>query len=35
VFQFIQTWVSGFFIRKQNLTDQEMAYASTRSFGKK
>lgn len=35
VFNFLKNWVNSFFVRKQNLTDQEMAYASTRIFGKK
>lgn len=35
VFNFLKNWVNSFFIRKQNLTDQEMTYASTRVFGKK
>lgn len=35
VFNFLKNWVNCFFVRKQNLTDQEMTYASTRVFGKK
>lgn len=35
VFHFFKNWINSFFLRKQNLTDQEMAYASTRSFSKK
>lgn len=35
IFGFLQQWVLGFFIRKQNLTDQEFTYANTRSFTKK
>jgi hypothetical protein len=35
VFNFLKNWVNSFFVRKQNLTDQEMTYASTRVFGKK
>jgi hypothetical protein len=35
VFHFFKNWVNSFFLRKQNLTDQEMSYASTRSFSKK
>lgn len=35
IFQFIQKWVSGFFLRKQNLTDQEFTKANTRQFYKK
>lgn len=35
IFNFFKNWINSFFVRKQNLTDQEMAYASTRSFGKK
>lgn len=35
VFQFVQKWVAGFFLRKQNLTDQEFTKATTRQFYKK
>lgn len=35
IFNFFKNWVKSFFLRKQNLTDQEMAFANTRSFGKK
>lgn len=35
IFNFFKNWVNSFFLRKQNLTDQEMASASTRSFSKK
>lgn len=35
IFNFFKNWVKSFFMRKQNLTDQEMVYANTRSFGKK
>jgi len=35
VLGFLKVWIAGFFIRKQNLTDQEFVKASTRSFSKK
>lgn len=35
IFHFFKNWINSFFMRKQNLTDQEMAYANTRSFSKK
>jgi hypothetical protein len=35
IFNFFKNWVNSFFVRKQNLTDQENTYASTRIFGKK
>ncbi len=35
IFNFFKNWINFFFMRKQNLTDQEMTYANTRSFGKK
>lgn len=35
IFSFLKNWLEGFFIRKQNLTNQEQTYASTRNFIKK
>lgn len=35
VFGFLKLWVSGFFLRKQNLTDQQFTKANTRPFSKK
>lgn len=35
VFNFFKDWVDAVFIRKQNLTDQELNVSSTRTFNKK
>lgn len=35
IFGFLKQWISGFFMRKQNLTDQEFTKANTRSFSRK
>lgn len=35
VLGFMRHWITGFFMRKQNLTDQQFTRASTRSFAKK
>lgn len=35
IFHFFKNWVNQFFIRKQDMTDQQFVYASTRFFTKK
>jgi hypothetical protein len=35
IFNFLKQWVAGFFMRKQNLTDQEFTKANTRTFSRK
>lgn len=35
IFSFFKNWINFFFLRKQDLTDQEYTYANTRVFSKK